>query len=437
MRGQISASCAESDENEGGDEDRSPQTPDPADSLPDTVGGPDSKADILLADVNFDKGHLPSRGEAGEWLKTQGLSKDEQAIVLAVVFDRLCKTVAIAGAVRRNRKTVAKIRRRGLVRDCISHLQSGKPLQLPESQAVPDRPGGMWLTVPLSSAPRHGLELNLLVEGVRECRVGGTLSEEDDSRELKRTLATIESCQRPYFPRLAAEFAMAFAQDLIGANANDPKGAAGFAIIYPDRGKEIAEAIIACIRKHPAVLLQPEGRILLEGLVDLLEAARFGCSNGRVRGLLPSGKSKELVRFAQALLVELTKAEHGAKRSRPEGYLCWILDLMAERVEVLQRECTASKGNSAARVAQMREAHPAELEGLTDKELHGYLTDPPTEVACRLAAKAANTTRDLMKRIQNSTEAKQATDNPILSLAFGLPSVTRRIFQLVAGSAAQ
>ncbi|HVM59439.1 MAG TPA: hypothetical protein VMV72_01105 [Verrucomicrobiae bacterium] len=110
---------------------------------------------------------------------------------------------------------------------------------------------------------------------------------------------------------------------------------------------------------------------------------------------------------------------------------------MAERIKVLQRECIASKIDSAARVAQMRKAHRAELEGFTDKELQGYLTDPPTEAACRLAAKAANTHPDLMKRIQNSTEAKQGTDDPILTLAFGLPSHIRRIFQLVAGSPAQ
>ncbi|HVM59438.1 MAG TPA: hypothetical protein VMV72_01100 [Verrucomicrobiae bacterium] len=272
---------------------------------------------------------LRRKPEAEKWLRNvKGLPPFQCALVLACVFDgsdgKRPSLRRLESSTGRKRQWISNNLKQSTIKDCIAELQSAlasdNPLQLPESPAVPDRPGGMWLTVPLSSAPRRGLDLNLLVEGVEECRVGGTLSEKDDSRELKRTLASIESRQRPCFTRLA-DLAMALAQASVGANPNDTAGAAGFEAIGPYRGKEIAEAIITCVRKHPAVLLQPEGRILLEGLVDLLEAARFGCSKGRVRGLLPSGKPKELQRFAQTLLVELTKAEHGAKRSRPEGYL--------------------------------------------------------------------------------------------------------------------
>ena len=75
-----------------------------------------------------------------------------------------------------------------------------------------------------------------------------------------------------------------------------------------------AKFLLSFIRRDPAMLLEPRGRTLRLGLVDLLEAANHGMTAGRVPGLIPDGKSaKQVSKFAQKALLTLTKRQAGGK----------------------------------------------------------------------------------------------------------------------------
>lgn len=70
-----------------------------------------------------------------------------------------------------------------------------------------------------------------------------------------------------------------------------------------DRGLS-AEEVVEVIRRCPALLLEEDCKVLLEALVDLLEAASFGESKYRIKGALPELPHK-LVASADAKRLEL------------------------------------------------------------------------------------------------------------------------------------
>jgi hypothetical protein len=180
-------------------------------------------------------------------------------------------------------------------------------------------------------------------------------------------------------------------------------------------GKPLGEAIAAAVRQNPSALLDPaEGRRLVAALVDLLEAANSGDSMRRVPGVVTDGKPDHVKRKARQAVSLLTARKTGKTKTREVNPVeVWRLARdIGKRVAELQAECRAPKINASARVAEILGKHGAELARFTRKELAGYLTDKPDEVALRIIAKATGTHPDLWRRCLKEHNAMPVFNRP-------------------------
>jgi hypothetical protein len=158
-----------------------------------------------------------------------------------------------------------------------------------------------------------------------------------------------------------------------------------------------AAAVVDLVKRYPSTLLQPEGRLLLKGLVDLLEAANTGNPARRVAGLLPEGKGKCVARSAQAALTRLGKPLPGEALNYPPEPLARLVDAFRNRVAQLQAEFQAMKGDNL--LARIRGAHPDELRAFkTETELATVLRGDPLTVAAGLAEKATGVSAETFQR---------------------------------------
>jgi len=170
-----------------------------------------------------------------------------------------------------------------------------------------------------------------------------------------------------------------------------------------------AAAVVGLVKRYPDALLQPKGRLLLLGLVDLLEAANHGNPARRVAGLLPEGKGKRLARAAKNALATLGKREYCEPLDYPPELLARLLGLFCERVGQLQGEFKRVK----EKVARIREAHPIELKDYSStKRLTRLLEQDPLTVAAGLAEKATGVSAEtwLRCRVESMTPHERRTE---------------------------
>lgn len=335
-------------------------------------------------DANAVTTTLP-RSQIESALRGRGFSNKEIEVVLAcreTLTGKRPTATTIAREAGLNPKTVTKILRQPRMRKVLEQLQRGELPQPPE-RAESQRPDvglGGWFD---------------LLAMFSDTGWPGT-STDHDPEGLKAVLGSIGIAGIPAYRELRADMLDRAHREYV---------------------PELANQVAAFIRQYPDVLLRPEGRPILEAMVDLLEAARFGNAKRRVSGLLPTGASKMVAQFAQDALTLLTEPEPDGKLALPEHYQSYLLEEVARRIGELQRECVAPKSDRAARIAQMRELHPNELRRFSDPELRGFLTDPPMDAACRLCAKATGIHADYWQRVR-----KLIAD----------PSETERVFEKVA-----
>jgi hypothetical protein len=185
-------------------------------------------------------------------LKRTALNEIERAVALAEGYDRVDTSAEIARVIDKHRHTVETVRQRGKVRAFVEQLRKG---ELPQTPAGVKR--GRTLLGEMSRA-KYCLANYLTVNHWGD----STLSLYEPEAEkvlLSKTASHAERC-------------------------------------------------VAYIRICPRVLLQrKQGRWLLEALVDLLEAARFGVCVHRVAGIVPKGNQKLATRTARKALAALIR----------------------------------------------------------------------------------------------------------------------------------
>jgi DNA-binding transcriptional MerR regulator len=171
----------------------------------------------------------------------------------------------------------------------------------------------------------------------------------------------------------------------------------------PERVANFPRGIMNYIRAYPALLLLPEGKVLLRGLVDVLEEARFGTSRRRVRALMPEGSRKARAKAAQDALAWLARGNRGEKLDYRLDEIMMYLKL---RVTQLQAEykATVNMPTTAMRREKLRKDHREELEKLTERELQNLFNDESVKVAARLAEKATGLSEETFLRAQRDYE---------------------------------
>ncbi len=340
-------------------------------------GLPQAEIAGLLRDVSLDdpEHEREAQAKVAAWASPErraqvtaalaglGFEPNEQAVVLAVACDGLTvwrkgekkskpNHAAVARATKLHRHTVENILKRPSVRDVLATLERGA---LPAPQPAPSDTGDGWRLDTLADYARR--EIERVAQRTGPDVLGGWL----------RKLGVA-----PAGPRRA----------WTGTKKTKPQGAA---------------VVVDFVKRYPATLLHPEGRLLLEGLVDLLEAAKTGNPARRVAGLLPKGKGKRLARAAKAELAALGKGEYCEPLDYPPDLLARLLGLFRERVGQLQAEFQRLKGDNL--VARFSGAHGAELRGFkTDSQLATLLRGDPLTVAAGLAEKATGVSAETCLR---------------------------------------
>ncbi len=335
------------------------QRPETADTTP----GPDQKAEILLAGVDPDLAHGLTRDEADSWLREYGLSKRDRALVLGHVFDKASiRQLETATGWKKTR--IAEKLRSPTIKHCIKELKSGQPLPslkppellpvskfLDEARILPE-----WQQV---NNPVHRLM-------------------EWAARELDRQ-------------------ALSYLEDKSFWENEKVAGGLWMLREHPEKLQNRPRGIMNYIRTYPALLLLPEGKVLLRGLVDVLEEARFGTSRRRVRALMPEGSRKARAKAAQDALAWLARGNRGEKLHYRLDAIMMCLKL---RVTQLQAEYKATENipTTAMRREKLREDHREELEKFTDRELQNLVNDEPVKVAARVAEKATGLSQETFLR---------------------------------------
>ena len=313
--------------------------------------------------------HTLTRGEVETELRKRGLSNNEQAVVLAVVCDRLNKVAEIASETKLHRHTVKGILQRRRVREVVKYLRSGAALPTGEKAAFisADKIGAAFheararVKTNTQRTPDEILLKRIVPPGDVKL---GALSEGVDLRELDEMARAIVDAENDYSPSMAWRLSQVW--------TGTPKGFA-----------------VALIRWCPRALLDEQhGPELVTALVELLEEATRGDAGTKAA--------------AWKELATLTKPGSGDPREFDpyglgiiaQGYYC--------RVVHLQREWKAGKTSdksTGTRLVEIRRAHPEELDRFTtDNKLQRFLEGSPLVESCTLAAKATKLGADSFKR---------------------------------------
>jgi hypothetical protein len=149
--------------------------------------------------------------------------------------------------------------------------------------------------------------------------------------------------------------------------------------------------------------LEPEGKTLLFGLVDLLEAATHGMTAGRVPGLVCGDSARQNQRMAQRALRALITPQPGARLSIATNSYESILLKLREYVKRLQTEwkTTEDLPTLNQRLARLRKAHRKDFDRFfkSETDLVCMLKrDNPLQSAARLAEKITGRHQDLFLR---------------------------------------
>ncbi len=164
-----------------------------------------------------------------------------------------------------------------------------------------------------------------------------------------------------------------------------------------------AQEVIELIKTQPALLLHDESKQLREAFVDILEAANYGDSARRVKGIVPSGTRKEVMVFATKALKPLASAQAGNRVSYPIGILSLVLRFFWGRVSELQerwKRREPAKGEEIAGIARFRELHGKEFADITDTRLLLILTGEAKTIAATLAEEATGLSAEAFLRAQ-------------------------------------
>lgn len=325
---------------------------------------------IYAADEGVDAdavAHGPTRGEVEAGLQGLGLSRSEQAVVLAVVCDRLHKQADIARETKLNRKTVAAVLRSPKVKQSLQRLQRGE-LPAPDTQPARTSKG----TLPgLLAALRDILDSER--QGVwHYC-----------GRERRPSRYGIKLPPNPRgWPRLHVFVLRTKTRQ---ASEHCPKSG-------------LATKLVECVREYPATLKHGTGLDWPAKLAEIIGAAKWGNPSER--------------KDARETLAILTKGKAGnpveyARHPARAGFAGLV-----GRLAALQREYRGTVGTGgtiAERLAALQQRHPAELNGFDPAGLRGILTREPLAVAVELAASATATSpdfwRDLARRERAEIEA--------------------------------
>lgn len=154
------------------------------------------------------------------------------------------------------------------------------------------------------------------------------------------------------------------------------------------------EKVVELIQNNPAMLLHPDGKELLQALVDLLEAASYGDSACRVLNVCGSGGRKRSAAAAAKALLPLATMLPGKKCKFPPGILKYVLNCILERVLELQSRWRDMPNNPElslplkTRLEIFRRAHGEEFSGMPDRRVMDIVKNEPLQVAAGLAEKA-------------------------------------------------
>jgi hypothetical protein len=362
--------------------------------------------------------------EVREWLASQPISSDEQALVIAVCFGGVTESRRLARAVGKGRTWVSKRLSQSLVRDAIRTIRAYVERGADLPSCMPDSP----------TKPSKALPLNQCAHTAREM-LDPSKPENVKSQKWNWIISLPEgnSFLATHTP---AEF-------LRGGFLHAPE-------------------LVDAIRRCPALLLDKDCRPLLEGLVNLLEAAYFGECRRCVEGLLPvwhrpftapkrggeaidpalakkatidahaeaekmrvearnvfgaipasgpdaaprtSGEAsshpslpdapdlprQRVAVAAEKVLKELFKPDRGSPFRYPVRLLARIVNMFLARVIELQKECQewrTTTGTPDGRLERFVKAHGAEFYEFTDTEVREILTKRnPLRLAARIAEK--------------------------------------------------
>jgi hypothetical protein len=286
--------------------------------------------------------HNPTRSELELALQRVGLSKNERAVVLAVVCDRLASRVEIARETGLHRHTIQNILRRKPVRQCLIDLSKGNPPS--PSGATESHP---W---PASGGERAGDVPNL----------------SDAMRHAKTDLANyplMQNCDLFYMT-------------------------AGLKELKLPNTASSTEQIVAYIGIWPGLLLNPNtSQRCSTVLANLLEKARYG--------------SKSESAWARIVLATLTRGSPGGRCAFPEPMLQRRLTTICIRIAELREAWRASFGETkSSRRLQIRRAIGIEEKTFPDAELDLLLKDevPVLTAAARVARRATGIGLNVWKR---------------------------------------
>ena len=317
------------------------------------------------------------KAQAEAWLKAQGLSKPERALVLACVFDTqsgkrpsVRQLEAVTGW---KRTRIAQKLKSPTIKRAIADLQSGNIPPTGEAPSPQPTPSG-------DSEPLPGSKPLTLADCER-------WAQRQIDRLSKRATAEVwENC----LPELLARNTPAF---------ETPSG--------DTPAFDTPAFTVAMIRDNPAALLTKEGRRLLEALVDLLEMAKSGDSACRILKL-PEGSRKRVQEKARKALARLTKSGMGF--NFPDANLADCVEIFRCRVAQLQTEYKETEGEAVTvRLEKMHEAHREELEPFK-RELQSLLNGDLLKTAARLAEGATRISAEAFEKAyrKESKQWKQA-----------------------------
>ena len=161
-----------------------------------------------------------------------------------------------------------------------------------------------------------------------------------------------------------------------------------------------ADAVIYAIRDCPAILLKAKGLPVLEALVDLLEAAKWGKSKRRVPCVTRKGERRDVCRDARRILAMLTTHEDRGYDFKPD-LLAEIVELARQWVIHLQKHAATTWKGVAVRVQvdNLFDAYREELKDFSVDEVRGILTaKDPLKQAARLAEAATGISAETFEK---------------------------------------
>jgi len=173
---------------------------------------------------------------------------------------------------------------------------------------------------------------------------------------------------------------------------------------WTNYNRPLAEANMALIRQRPEALMDKKhGSVLVQSIMDLIEAADYGTCARRVPGVVPDGKRHTVQQAAVKALKILTcrPRKKGWTYYRNEQDFAGTLKYLVRRIWLLHQERRALlKENLSFNKVQetIRELHPKELEGFSKKELKSLLDGKARDAACRLAANKTGWDADIFRR---------------------------------------